>query len=285
MNTHKHYESARRAHGWTSFSPEKRAASECAYFDEIMTEFSDNEQVKAKFERLFLLSLAAKSRCASSAITGPARFPVEKQMRASERERKISDEMTGYIDRVRKAIKQEAYYAEHPEARPVMANDENAVEKLQHKLETLEAKQKTMVEANKLIRKGDRDGLVALVGLTTSELLLKPDFCGRVGYASFELTNNNAKIKATRERIEQITNRKATEPKDITINGVRVLENNEAMRLQLFFNGKPAQTIITLLKSHGFKWSPSNMAWQRQLTNNAIYSFNNFVLPVLKEAA
>ena len=72
--------------------------------------------------------------------------------------------------------------------------------------------------------------------------------------------------------------------KDIVINGVRCLENTEAMRLQLFFEGKPAREIITLLKSHAFKWSPSNMAWQRQLTNNAIYAFNHWILPVLKGA-
>jgi hypothetical protein len=57
------------------------------------------------------------------------------------------------------------------------------------------------------------------------------------------------------------------------------------MRLQLFFDGKPAQEIIKLLKSNAFKWAPSNMAWQRQLTNNAVYSFNQYVLPALKGIA
>lgn len=283
-NTHKHYEAAKRAHAWTSFHPEKRAASECAYFDEIMLEFAENEQVKAKFERLFLLSLAAKSRCASAMITGPARFPVDKQRRASERQNKISGEMLDYIDRVRKAIKQEAYYAEHPEARPVMSGDSDAVERLKAKLATLQANQEKMVQANKLVRKGDKEALAALLPGADIEKLLEPDFCGRIGFADYSLTNNNAKIKATKERIEQIEKRKATTPKDITINGVRVLENTEEMRLQLFFDGKPAVTMIATLKSHGFKWSPSNMAWQRQLTNNAIYSFNHWVLPALKAA-
>jgi hypothetical protein len=42
---------------------------------------------------------------------------------------------------------------------------------------------------------------------------------------------------------------------------------------------------IALLKSHAFKWSPSNMVWQRQLTNNAIYAFNHWILPELKKEA
>jgi hypothetical protein len=282
---HKHYELARRAHSWTSFTPEKRAAGECAYFDEIMLEFAGNEQVQAKFERLFMLSLAAKSRCASSMITGPARFPVEKQRRASEREHKISGEMLAYIDRVRAAIKQEAYYAAHPEARPVLSSDADAVDRLREKLATLQANQDKLVQANKLIRKGDHAALLALFPTMTIEEILKPDCFGGLVFASFKLTNNNAKIKATGERIAELEKRKATVAKDIIINGVRCLENTEAMRLQLFFEGKPAREIIDTLKSHGFKWAPSVQAWQRQLTNNAVYAFNNSILPALKVVA
>lgn len=287
MNAHRHYETAKRAYNWTSFNPERQATRECAYFDEIMTEFAGNEQVKAKFERLFLLSLAAKSRCASSMITGPARFPVEKQRRASDREHKISGKMIAYIDRVRKAIKQEAYYQTHPEARPVMSGDSDAVERLQAKLASLTKAQGTMVAVNKLVRKTpvDRAALVALLGSESAvDSILKPDFCGRIGFASYSLTNNRANMKQVEERIAEITKRKETVAKDLVINGVRCLENTEAMRLQLFFDCKPAASMIALLKSHAFKWSPSNMAWQRQLTNNAISSFNNSILPVLKGA-
>ena len=145
-----------------------------------------------------------------------------------------------------------------------------------------------MLFRSKIIRKQPVD-LVALAAITGSEKsaesLLKPDYCGRIGFAPFELTNNNAKIKATRERIVELEKRKATTPQELTINGVRVLENTEAMRLQLFFNGKPAPDVIALLKSHAFKWSPSNMAWQRQLTSNAIYSFKTWIKPALKGVA
>jgi hypothetical protein len=284
-NTHKHYEAAKRAHAWTSFSPDKRAISECQYFDEICTEFADKPEVVAKFERLFLLSLSAKSRCASSMITGPARFPVEKQRKASEREHKITNEMISYIDRVRKAITQETYYAAHPEARPIMSGDENAIDRLKVKLASLEKAQETMKAVNKIVRKQpvDMAALAALLGNEERAAeILKPDCFGGIGFASFSLTNNNASIKQVKERIADIEKRKATTPKDLVINGVRVLENTEAMRLQLFFEGKPANEIISLLKSNGFKWAPSVMAWQRQLTNNAVYSFNHFVLPVLK---
>lgn len=285
MKDHKHYEAARRAYYWTSFNPEKRAESECAFYDSIMMEFSDSSQAQAKFERLFLLSLAAKARCMSSMITGPARFPVAKAERANERERKISSEMLAYIERVRKAKAQEAYYAAHPEARPVMSGDSDAIQRLQDRLAKLEKAQETMVAVNKIVRKqpADRAALVALLGSESrADDILKPDCFGGIGFAPYSLANNRAEINRTKERIASLEAAKAKPSAETTINGVRVLENTEAMRLQLFFDGKPAKEIIALLKSHAFKWSPSNMAWQRQLTNNAVYSFNHFVLPAIK---
>ena len=46
------------------------------------------------------------------------------------------------------------------------------------------------------------------------------------------------------------------------------------MRLQLFFDNKPEAEIRDILKKHGFKWSPKNSCWQRQLTNNAKYALS-----------
>jgi hypothetical protein len=57
--------------------------------------------------------------------------------------------------------------------------------------------------------------------------------------------------------------------KETIIAGVRVVENFDENRLQLFFDGKPSEDIRARLKSRGFKWAPSQGAWQRQLNNNA----------------
>lgn len=51
--------------------------------------------------------------------------------------------------------------------------------------------------------------------------------------------------------------------------GFRIVRNTDIMRLQFLFDSKPDERIRTLLKSNGFKWAPSQMAWQRQLTANA----------------
>ena len=39
-----------------------------------------------------------------------------------------------------------------------------------------------------------------------------------------------------------------------------------------FFDEKPSEEQRSKLKSWGFRWSPSNKAWQRQLNSNAIYA-------------
>jgi hypothetical protein len=52
-------------------------------------------------------------------------------------------------------------------------------------------------------------------------------------------------------------------------------------RLQLIFDEKPNESQRTQLKSSGFKWAPSQGAWQRQLNNKAIYAANwiDFIKP------
>ena len=51
-----------------------------------------------------------------------------------------------------------------------------------------------------------------------------------------------------------------------------VEENVTDGRIRFKFDGKPRQEIIDIMKSRGFKWSPSNKAWQRQNTPNGVWS-------------
>jgi hypothetical protein len=78
----------------------------------------------------------------------------------------------------------------------------------------------------------------------------------------------------------QKTNETATpSEKTATINGekVTIKANAEEMRLQLFFDGKPQEETRSILKSNGFKWAPSQGAWQRLLNSNATSALNRIV--------
>lgn len=155
----------------------------------------------------------------------------------------------------------------------IFSDDPDAAEKLEDKLARLEQRQELMKAANKLVRKNDREGLLAM-GYTESSInkLFTPDFCGRVGYADYEIKNNNANIRRIKQRIEHLNAHKddVTEAKEI--NGIRIVDNAEANRLQIFFDGKPDQKIITALKSSGFRWTPSLMCWQAYRSNRASYN-------------
>lgn len=102
--THKFYDQAVRAYNWSSFSPEKRATADCAWYDEICQKLkgSGAEWALEKFTRLFLHNLGAKSRCASPMITGPANFPVARMQKYNRWEENSAREM---IDFVNKALK------------------------------------------------------------------------------------------------------------------------------------------------------------------------------------
>ena len=50
------------------------------------------------------------------------------------------------------------------------------------------------------------------------------------------------------------------------------MENTDEMRVQFIFDGKPDEETRSLLKYWGFRWAPSQGAWQRQLTSNGKYA-------------
>lgn len=131
--------------------------------------------------------------------------------------------------------------------------------------------QEAMREANKIVRKAPKDKpteekIEAIVALglseTTAKELFQPDYMGRVGFASFELSNNNANIRRMKTRLETVT--EAKQAKETTIDGenARLEDCPSDNRVRLFFPGKPDADIRQRLKKNGFRWAPSLGCWQ-----------------------
>jgi hypothetical protein len=93
-------------------------------------------------------------------------------------------------------------------------------------------------------------------------------------YSSYDITNNNAEIKRLEGRIKTVTHYQDVGFSGWEFEGGRAEANANADldRLQLFFDEKPSESQRANLKANGFKWAPSQDAWQRQLTDNAIYA-------------
>ena len=180
------------------------------------------------------------------------------------------------------------HYAHAAEAaeqnRAISSDDPEAIAKLKAKLAALEALQEKMKAANKAIRMKDTEkGDAELARLGYDALAIRklrtPDFCGRVGYPSYALTNNNATIRNVRERIAQLEARaNAPAPEGWQIEGGEVICNVEENRIQVRFDEIPDESVRTRLKSNGFRWSRWGGVWQRQLTPRAI-STTRYLFP------
>lgn len=153
----------------------------------------------------------------------------------------------------------------------IFSDDPQALEKLTAKLNELKTAQDFMKSANKCLRKGDKDGFLKLEPATEAlwnELSQSSPGYGK-GFPHFSLSNNNANIRRIEQRITQLKRLETKTAVDETINGIRIFENKEANRLQLIFPGKPDENTRKRLKSAGFRWSPSEGAWQRHISRSA----------------
>lgn len=219
--------------------------------------------------------------CPSVMISGAGNFPVkkkERQIAAWERNMQFYKEIQGTLNKIKGIV-----YGNDI----IKSNDERAIEKLEEKLEDLKNLQEKMKAANKAIRMKDvEEGNDKLRELGFSEDGIKklrtPDFCGRLGYASFSLTNNNAEIHRIEGRIKSLKATKARGSSEQEYKTFKAIENTEVMRYQIIFDGKPESDIRDVLKSNGFKWAPSQGAWQRQITPNGKWAFDR-VIAKLKE--
>lgn len=155
----------------------------------------------------------------------------------------------------------------------ISADDDLAVEKLTKKLEGLESLQATMKAVNAYFRKHKTlDGCPELTPEQAEKL--KADMAQSwhldksKPYPAYLLSNNNANIRRVRQRIEELSSR--SEFAGWTFPGGEAKINEAENRLQLIFEEKPDANQRQELKSNGFKWAPSQGAWQRQLNQNAI---------------
>lgn len=211
--------------------------------------------------------------CPSILISGGGNFPVkkkEKQVQAWDKNHQFYQETQKILEKIKSVL-----YGKDV----IKSGDQDAIERLEEKLESLKDTQERMKAANKAIRMKDvkkADEELMNMGYSEDQIknLREPDFCGRVGYPSYMLQNNNANIHRIAGRLNQLRAAKEKGMQETECKLFKVVENTEIIRLQIIFDGKPEPEVRNILKKNGFRWSPKNSCWQRQLTNNARYSLD-----------
>lgn len=91
-------------------------------------------------------------------------------------------------------------------------------------------------------------------------------------FPAYQLSSIRGKIERTEQRLAEIDRREqqAAEPQTGTaFDGGQIVRNIDLNRLQILFDAIPDADTRAALKQNGFRWSPKNQAWQRQLTDNA----------------
>lgn len=206
--------------------------------------------------------------CPSVLVCGPANFPTRKKAKQNAREDtlwKEYDEIQGILSKI-KTIGTGPIDLTDPYAREML---EDRLQSLQNTLETGKAmnahyrKHKTM--------KGFRNYSDEAAAEMDQAIASAPAFA-RTPFPDFELASLRGKIKRTQENLAKLDKMDAAQgqpDEETAFDGGRIVRNVEQNRLQILFDGKPDEETRAALKSNGFRWSPKNQAWQRQLTGNA----------------
>ena len=210
---------------------------------------------------------AIDARVPSVLIAGGSNFPVrkkEKQNAARDKNYKEWKDIQGLLEKIRSTG-----------MGGISADDPDAVKKLNAKLEKLIKAQETMKAVNAYYRKHKTlESCPELDSEATQKLKARMEIRGVQDkpYPTWALSNNNAEIRRIKDRIQSLSVNKEELFTGWEFAGGRAEINVKDNRLQLFFEDKPDGKIRDELKSNGFRWSPKALAWQRQLTSNAIYA-------------
>lgn len=304
MNTERKYfhineSSARTAHNMMSMRDYSEGSTTAGYRSEVDKAYDIADKVAEKkpeeAERAYRLAERYSKKmaeyynkessigmmCPSVMISGAGNFPVkkkERQLAAWERNHEFYQYVQGILAKIENIL----YGREI-----IKSDDERAIEKLEEKLEDMKKLHEDMKAANKALRLKDKEAgndQLREMGYSEESIeeLRKPDYLGRVGYPNFQLSNNNANIHRVEERLKRLKAVKERGSSEQEYKTFKVVENTETMRYQIIFDGKPDAEIRTLLKSNGFKWAPSQGAWQRQITSNGKWALKK-VVEKLKE--
>lgn len=280
---------ARNAFCWTSYDPGKRGkqtieSHEEQLVDDLLT-IPENEQEKyiSKYIELFSKWLSAHSRCASSAITGGSGFNVRRAEKANNAEHNSYQNFDLWRTNAKKSIEKRI-----EQNKPETQKKSEAWQRLEKDILHSAA---AIHGINTGIERGYSKALfVSSIYQKTETFAKKGDFetvqlaidCIRKfnETMSIVITERHKFFKLVERaeiKKEAIEERTEKENQELQIIGGKVVYNYSMDRLQLVFDEKPVYNIISGLKHSGFHWSPSEGAWQRQLTNNAIYSTKIFL--------
>lgn len=291
------YSLALRAHQGTSFVPERRAHQRQMEYADAVNEFYDKlkplvvepaqraifddemARYKAGYLAHFGAYLSASSRVVSSMIAGPSNFPAARMEKRGNTAHRRLQEFLDWDKRAKESIVRRLKEARSPEAKA--ESDWQLLKRdIAGSLETIEAIDErgsfytrsafvnSIVGKVERLAKNGRADLVAKAIEFVKEYNAahkKPAIAARNGF--WKLADAAVEVAAAPVGdVETIAKGE----------GVEIVVNPPADRVQIVFEAKPPRDVIERLKADCWRWAPSEGAWQRKLTPAARASAMKF---------
>ena len=219
------------------------------------------ERRKQRIERYKELSMKAQDRSSRYSNSNANRIlqiapgqPILVGHHSEKRHRKLikraQDDIRKSIEEDNKSefYKERAIIAEN--SKVIYSDDPQAINKLKEKLERLE-NERASIKARE--------------------------------HSTWELTNIGATIRETRKRIERLEKLDNIDFKEINLENGKVIHNKEINRIQFLFDNIPDEETRKILKSHGFRWSRYEKAWQREFNFNCIRATRSIVKEIVEK--
>lgn len=253
---------------------------------------SAHEEYIAKYRQWVSELFSKHSRIMSAMITGPARFPTERNRKAGSAYDSTYDKFMEWRENFKKRTLKKIESQRTPEERADIEwkgikNDifrtASTLLGIDLKMPEYRSYSRTCFVTNlasrmeTLAKNGNVEMLrraaeyIKELNVKFKEKGAKEIFTSRHKFWKF-VDEAEAKLKVQEERANM-------ESVEIEFDGGTIVKNFAENRLQILFDKKPDCTTIDNLKKNGFRWSPSNMAWQRFLNPTSYYACAN-VVPV-----
>jgi hypothetical protein len=164
------------------------------------------------------------------------------------------------------------------QSRAAISSDQgDAIQQLRAKLEDVETRDRNLdqlkaVASNKKLSVEEKERMLLELGLSKHAA----EMGARRGWAAISYSRQNLRQEKKRieDRIATLEKESARSEVEVEVdlpdgNALRVLDSPEKNRIQLFFTDRISSELAATLKGRGFRWAPSEKAWQRQRTDNA----------------
>ena len=249
------WEQACDAYRWSSFDPDIRGESDIMIYEkELHDDLKKMPEEKHEgyitaYKQRFAAQLAALSRCANSMVTGRAGFDVYRQEKANRAYQNRYEELRNWRSKV-------------------FESSANTI----HELDTGKCKgYNRALFVSSILNKVSTCAGHGEVEIVQRAVDFISEYNAKVKKPIITARNKFFSLPETARKIrEKLAFVKEQENRELPFEGGLLVWNYGEDRLQILFDRIPEDAKRKELKSSGFRWSPKNKAWQRQLTPNAL---------------